>query len=56
MKGMCKELWRVSQGYGEKETEDYLKGTNTVLFMDLDRIKTIPSDQVVMYVRIVVDS
>ena len=28
---------------------------NTVLFMDLDEIKTIPRDQVVTYARIVVD-
>ena len=35
--------------------DDYVKGTNTVLFMDLDKIKTIPSNQVVTYARIVVD-
>ena len=55
MKGMCKELGRLAQGYGEKGADDYVKGTNTVLFMDLDKIKTIPKDQVVPYARIVVD-
>ena len=55
MKGMCKELGRLAQGYGEKGADDYVKGTNTVLFMDLDEIKTIPNDQVVTYARIVVD-
>ena len=39
MKGMCKELGRLAQGYGEKGADDYVKGTNTVLFMDLDEIK-----------------
>jgi hypothetical protein len=52
---MCKELGRLSQGYGEKGTDEYVKVTNTVLFMDLDEIKTIPKDQVVTYARIVVD-
>ena len=55
MKGMCKELGRLAQGYGEKGADDYVKGMNTVLFMDLDKIKTIPKDQVVTYARIVVD-
>ena len=55
MKGMCKDLGRLSQRYGEKRAEDHVKGTNTFLFMDLDKIKTIPSDQVVTYARIVVD-
>ena len=55
VKGMCKELGRLAQGYGEKGADDYVKGTNTVLFMDLDEIKTIPKEQVVTYARIVVD-
>ena len=55
MKGMCKELGRLAQGCGEKGTDEYVKGTNTVLFMDLDKIKTIPKDLVVTYARIVVD-
>ena len=54
MRGMCKELGRLAQGYGEKGTDDYIKDTNTVLFIDLDKIKTIPKDQVVTYARIVV--
>ena len=55
MKGMCKELGRISQGYGVEGTDDYTKGTNTVLFMGLDEIKEIPRYQVVTYARIVVD-
>merc|ERR1712085_177210 len=39
----------------ERGADDYVKGTNTVLFMDLDEIKTIPREQVVTYARIVVD-
>jgi hypothetical protein len=34
MKSMCKELVRVSQVYEEKGTDEYVKGTNIVLFMD----------------------
>ena len=52
---MCKKLGRLAQGYREKRADDYVKGTNTVLFMNLDEIKTIPKDQVVTYARIVVD-
>ena len=55
MKGMCKELGRLAQGHGEEGADDYVTGTNTVLFMDLDEIQTIPKDQVVTYARIVVD-
>ena len=55
MKGMCKELGRLAQEYREKGADDYVKGTNTVLFINLEEIKTIPKDQVVAYARIVVD-
>ena len=55
MRGMCKELGRLSQGYGKKDDEHYTKGTNTFLLMDLDEIKQIPRDRVVTYARIVVD-
>ena len=55
MKGMCKELGRLAQGHGKEGADYYVKGTNTVLFMDFDEIKTIPRDQVVTYARIVVD-
>ena len=55
MKGICKELGRLAQGYGEKGADEYVKGTNTVLFTNLDKIKTIPKDQVVTYARMVVD-
>ena len=54
MKGMCKVLGRLAQGYGKEGADDYVKGTNTVLFVDLNKIKTIPKDQVVTYARIVV--
>ena len=48
LEGMCKELGRLAQGYGD------VKGTNTVRFMSLDEIKNIPKDRVVTY-AIVVD-
>ena len=44
MKGTCKELGRLAQGYREKGADDFVKGTNTVLFMDLDKIKKNPKD------------
>ena len=53
--GVCKEPGTLARGYGEKSTDDYLKGKNTVLFMGLDKIKKIPKYQVVTHVRIVVD-
>ena len=40
---------------GKNGTDDYVKGANTVLFMDFDRIKVSSKDQVVTYARIVVD-
>ena len=50
---MCKEFMRLSQRYGEKGTEDYVEGTDTVLSVNLDKMKTIPKNyQVVTYVRI----
>ena len=55
MKGMRKELRRVSKGYGETGTDKYVKGANTILVVDLDKIKTISRDQVVTYAQIVVD-
>ena len=33
----------------------YVQGTNNILFVDLDKIKNIPSVQMVTYARIVVD-
>ena len=48
-RAMCKELGRLAQGYGET------KGTNTIIFLTLDKIPRIPSDRVVTYARIVVD-
>ena len=47
-------MGRITQGYGDKGAEYYVKGTNTVLFMDLDKIKIILKDQVVTHARIVV--
>ena len=49
LEGMCKELGRLAQGYGD------VKGTDTLRFMSLDEIKNIPKDRVVTYARIVVD-
>ena len=46
---MCIELGRLSQGY------DGTQGTNTIYFMTLDEISTIPKDRVVTYARVVVD-
>ena len=55
MKGMCKELESLSQGYGEKWIDNYVKGAHTVLFMDSEEIETISKDQVVTYAQIVVN-
>ena len=46
---MCIELGRLSQGY------DVTQDTNTIYFMTLDEISTIPKDRVVTYARVVVD-
>ena len=54
MKGMWKDIGRFSQGYGERGTDEYVRSTNTVLFMDLDNIKIIATDQVVAYSQLVV--
>ena len=51
---MYKELGRLSQGYKEKGTGEYIKRTSTVLFMNLDKLKTTYRDQVVTYAQIVV--
>ena len=40
---MCKELGRIAQGWGDS------KGTDTVCFMTLDEIATIPKEHVVTY-------
>ena len=53
--GMCKELGRLAQGYDEEGHDDYVKGTNTCVFMNFDKIQNIPTDQVCTYARIVVD-
>ena len=55
MRGMCKELGRLSQGWRKKGDEHYTKCTNAFFFMDLDEIREIPRDRVVTYARIVVD-
>ena len=46
---MCKELGRIAQGWGNT------KGTDTIRFMNCNKISTIPSDRMVMYARIVYD-
>ena len=45
---MCIELGQLSQGY------KYTKGTNTIKFLTHDKIRHIPSNCTVAYVRIVV--
>ena len=55
MLGMCRELGRLAQGYGEIGHNDYVKGTNTCFFMNIDEIRNIPKNQVCTYARIVVD-
>jgi hypothetical protein len=47
---MTKELARLAQGL-----DGLTFGTNTVVFMSPDDIKTIPSDRTVAYARIVVN-
>ena len=46
---MCKELGRLCQGFEDT------KGADTMQFLDLDGINTIPQDRIVTYARIVVD-
>ena len=53
--GMCRELGRLAQGYGGKGSHYYIKGTNTIFFMNIDEIRNISKDQVCTYARIVVD-
>ena len=48
-KAMSKELGRLAQGY------ETTKGTNTIRFLDRDKVKQIPKDRTVTYARIVVD-
>ena len=52
---MCKELGRLAQGCGEEDSHDYVKGTNTCFFMNIDEIRNIPKDQVCTYSQTVVD-
>ena len=49
MKAMCIELGRLTQGYKDA------KETNTIRFLSLNEIPSIPRDRVVTYARIVVD-
>ena len=37
---MCKDLRRFAQGYEEKRTDSHINDMNTVLFMDLNKIKS----------------
>ena len=55
MSAMCKELGRLSQGYGEEGSDYNTEGTNTMRFLDYEGIGTIPRDRIVLYARIVVD-
>jgi hypothetical protein len=54
-KAMCKELGRLTQGYGEIGSTYHTEGTNTMRFLDREGIKNIPHDRVITYARIVVD-
>jgi hypothetical protein len=54
-KAMCKELGRLTQGFGEIGSTDHTEGTNTMRFLDREGIGKIPRDRVVTYARIVVD-
>ena len=54
-KAMCKELGRLTQGYGETGSTYHTEGTNTMRFLDLEGIKNTPPDRVITYTRIVVD-
>ena len=54
-KAMFKKLGRLTQGYGEIGSTHHTKGTDTMRFLDLQRIKNILQDRIVTYVRIVVD-
>ena len=47
---MAKELYRLAYG-----RDGITKGTNTIKFLALDKITSIPKDRTVTYARIVVD-
>ena len=47
---MAKEIYRLAYG-----RDGITKGTNTIKFLDLDEITSIPKDRTVTYARIVVD-
>ena len=55
MKAMCKELGRLSQGYGEEGSDYHTKGTSTMRFLDHEQIGNIRSNRVVTYARIAVN-
>ena len=55
MLGMCKKLGRLAQGYGEEGHDEYVEGTNTCFFVNFDKIRNIPKDQVCTYAQTVVD-
>ena len=52
-KTMCKELGRLTQGYGETILTYHIEGTNTMRFLYLKGIKNTPQDRIVTYARIV---
>ena len=55
MKVMCKELGRLSQGYGEEDYDYHTEGTHTMRFLDHEGVGKIPHDRVVTYAQIVVN-
>ena len=49
LEAMCRELGRLAQGYNN------ITGTNTIHFMDCDKIALIPKNCTINYSHIVVD-
>ena len=54
-RAVCKELGRLTQGYGEIGSIYHTKGTNTMRCLDLEGTKKVPCDRVITYAIIVVD-
>ena len=54
MKAMCKDLGKLSQGYGEEGSDYHTEETTTVRFLNHRGIGKIPRDRVVTHARIVV--
>jgi hypothetical protein len=48
-------LGRLVPGYDEKVSDTYIESTDKLFFVDLNKIKIIPKEQVVTDVHIVAD-